>query len=92
MDTQGSLSLRHRFESVHNSSFSYPSLLVRELGAVVSILRSIDYFTILVYCPPQILLLTLNLYIYLIKEERVSISLMPAPQLSGIFRAKLNAP
>jgi hypothetical protein len=37
MDTQESLSLHHRFEPAHNS-FSYPSFLVRNLGAVVGVL------------------------------------------------------
>jgi hypothetical protein len=40
MDTQESLSLLHRFEPAH-TSFSYTSFLVRKLGTIVGILRSI---------------------------------------------------
>ena len=120
MGSQKSLSLLHRFEPAH-ASFSYPSLLVRKLGAIVGVLGSIvnrvgykfsvshavtfqlisdnsprfisafleepfekalssftistslqqniDHLTVLVYRAPQIPLLTLNPYEYLINEE-----------------------
>ena len=41
--------------------------------------KHINNFTILVYCPPQIMLFTLDLHEYLINEERISIPLMLSP-------------
>ena len=52
----------------------------------------INYFTVLVNSPPQIVLLAVDLYKYLIDIERIAIALMPPFQAAAINGSEFYAP
>jgi hypothetical protein len=52
----------------------------------------INHLPILVNCPPQIVLFTIDLYDDLIDVEGIAIAAMVSLQTPGIFGAKLGAP
>ncbi len=57
-----------------------------------SLQKYIDYFTILVNCPPQIALLSADLHEDFIDEKCTAESLVPTLQTPGILRSKLITP
>jgi len=52
----------------------------------------INHLTILVHCPPQIMLLAINFYEDFIDVEGVTVALMLSFQTAGIFCAEFDAP
>jgi hypothetical protein len=54
--------------------------------------KLINHFTALINRPPKVMLLSLNLYKYLINEEGITISLMLSSQSLRKLRAELIAP
>jgi len=52
----------------------------------------INHLTILVHCPPQIMLFVINLYEDFIDVEGVTVTLMLSFQTAGIFCAEFDAP
>ena len=53
--------------------------------------KYIEQFTILIDCPPEVVLLTLNLHEDFVDIEGIAVALVPAFQAPGISLAKLDA-
>jgi len=62
------------------------------LGISPLLEKYINNFTILIYCSPQIMLLSINLDEYLIDKKCISLSLVLTFQSGGILRSKLITP
>jgi hypothetical protein len=54
--------------------------------------KHIYHFTILIDCSPQVVLLTVDLYKYLVNIKSIAVAPMPSLQAPGIFRSEFDTP
>jgi hypothetical protein len=64
----------------------------RRAGVTISLDQYVNHVPVLIYGPPQILLLAIDFHENLIDVERITITTMPTFESSSVSNTKLDAP